>query len=73
MNKTYQYQSSKQNLPILIIHTLCVHYAHVAANLNSGITKYAKVVRVHYFCTIERRTPYTHVCVVYDAFTLAQD
>ena len=34
------------------IHTLRVHYAHAAANLNSGYSKYAKVVRVHYFCTI---------------------
>ena len=34
------------------IHTLHVHYAHAAANLNSGKSKYAKVARVHYFCTI---------------------
>ena len=38
------------------IHTLRVHYAHAAANLNSGYTKYAKVARVHYFCTIALRT-----------------
>ena len=31
------------------IHTLRVHYAHTAANLNSGYSKYAKVARVHYF------------------------
>ena len=43
--------------PVLhYIHTLRVHYAHVAANLNSGYSKYAKVVRVHYFCTIALRT-----------------
>ena len=34
------------------IHTLRVHYAHAAANLNSGYSKYAKVAHVHYFCTI---------------------
>ena len=34
------------------IHTLLVHYAHAAANLNSGYSKYAKVARVHCFCTI---------------------
>ena len=38
------------------IHTLRVHYAHAAANLNSGYSKYAKVGRVHYFCTIALRT-----------------
>ena len=38
------------------IHTLRVHYAHAAANLNSGYSKYAKEVRVHYFCTIALRT-----------------
>ena len=38
------------------IHTLGVHYAHAAANLNSGYSKYAKVARVHYFCTIALRT-----------------
>ena len=38
------------------IHTLRVHYAHAAANLNSGYSKYEKVVRVHYFCTIALRT-----------------
>ena len=38
------------------IHTLRVHYAHAAANLNSGYSKYAKVARVHYFCTIALRT-----------------
>ena len=39
------------------IHTLCVHYAHAAANLNSGYSKYAKVACMHYFCTIALRTP----------------
>ena len=38
------------------IHTLRVHYAHVAANLNSGYSKYAKVACVHYFCTIALQT-----------------
>ena len=38
------------------IHTLRVHYAHAAANLNSGNSKYAKAARVHYFCTIALRT-----------------
>ena len=41
---------------ITCIHTLRVHYAHAAANLNSGYSKYAKVARVHYFCTIALRT-----------------
>ena len=30
-------------------HSLRVHYAHAAANLNSGYSKYAKVARVHYY------------------------
>ena len=38
------------------IHTLRVHYAHAVPNLNSGYSKYAKVARVHYFCTIALRT-----------------
>ena len=38
------------------IHTLRVHNAHAAANLNSGYSKYAKVARVLYFCTIGLRT-----------------
>ena len=41
---------------LLKIHTLRVHYAHATANLNSGYSKYAKVARVHYFCTIALRT-----------------
>ena len=41
---------------IFPIHTLRVQYAHAAANLNSGFSKYAKVARVHYFCTIALRT-----------------
>ena len=41
---------------LIIIHTLRVHYAHAAANLNSGYSKYAKVARVHYFGTIALRT-----------------
>ena len=39
-------------LLFIVIHTLHVHYAHAAANLNSGYSKYAKVARVHlYNCT----------------------
>ena len=41
---------------LTFIHTLRVHYAHAAANLNSVYSKYAKVARVHYFCTIALRT-----------------
>ena len=41
---------------IKTIHKLRVHYAHAAANLNSGYSRYAKVARVHYFCTIALRT-----------------
>ena len=41
--------------PLMCIHTLRVYYAHAAANLNSGYSKYAKVARVHYFCTIALR------------------
>ena len=44
------------NIHYLYIHTLRVHYAHAAANLNSGYSKYAKVAHVHYFCTIALRT-----------------
>ena len=51
------------------IHTLCVQYAHDAANLNLGLSKYAKVARVHYFCTIALRTPNASVGVAYGAFT----
>ena len=40
---------------LLPVHTLRVHYAHVAANLNSGYSKYAKVARVHYFCTTQQK------------------
>ena len=43
-------------MQLLCIHTLRVHYAHVAANLNSGYSKYTKVACVHYFCTIALRT-----------------
>ena len=35
-----------------VIHTLCIHYTNAAANLSSGYSKYAKVARVYYFCTI---------------------
>ena len=33
-------------------YTLRTHYAHAAANLNWRYSKYAKVARVHYFCTL---------------------
>ena len=47
------------------IHTLRVHYAQAAANLESGYSKYPKVACVHYgiFCTIALRTPYARVSV----------
>ena len=48
-----------QNVKIRILHTLRVHYAHAAANLNSGYSKYTIVARVHYFCTIALRTSRT--------------
>ena len=41
---------------LICIHTLRVHYAQAAANLNLGSSKHAKVARVHYFCTIALRT-----------------
>ena len=56
---------------IKIIHTLRVQYAHDAANLNSELSKYAKVARVHHFCTITLRTLYARVSVAYGAFTRA--
>ena len=37
---------------LLSIYTLRVHYAHAAANLNSGYSKYTKVAGVHYFVQI---------------------
>ena len=40
---------------LLDIHTLRVHNAHASANLNSGYSKYAKVARVHYFCTTQQK------------------
>ena len=54
-----------------LIRTLRIHYAHAAANLNSGYTKYAKVARVHYFCTIALATLYARVSGAYGAFTRA--
>ena len=44
------------NKQLIWIHTLCVHYVHAAANLNLRYSKYAKVARVHYFCTIALQT-----------------
>ena len=41
---------------LIVLHTLCVHYTHATANLNSGYSKYAKAARMHYFCTIALRT-----------------
>ena len=55
---------------ILFIHKLHVPYAYVAANLNSGYSKYTKVARMHYFCTISLQPPYGHMSVGYGAFTL---
>ena len=43
---------------LYIIHTLRVHNAHAAANLNSGYSKYAKVARVHYFCTTQEKSDF---------------
>ena len=47
---------SHYRLTLQAIHTLRIHYAHAAANLNSRYSKYAKVARLHYFCTIALRT-----------------
>ena len=52
------------------VYTLHLHCMHAAANLNSGYSKYEKVARVHYFCTMALRTPYVHVSIVYGAFML---
>ena len=41
---------------IFHIHTIRIHYAHAAANLNSGYSKSVKVERVHYICTIALQT-----------------
>ena len=54
--RAYNFNCAPQSSQYLYIHTLRVHYAHAAANLNSGYSKYAKVARVHYFCTIALRT-----------------
>ena len=37
------------------LHTLYVNYVHAPANLNSRYSKYMKVARAHYFCTIALR------------------
>ena len=50
-----QFSDRLTECTLVTIHTLRVHYAHAAANLNSGYSKYAKVARVHYFCTIALR------------------
>ena len=50
------FQTSQFHVDLNVIHTLRVHYAHAAANLNSRYSKYTKVARVHYFCTIALRT-----------------
>ena len=49
---------------VRLFHTLWVHYAHAAANLNWPYSKYTKVARVHYFCTIALPTHYARVSVV---------
>ena len=41
---------------IILYYIIFIHYAHAAANLNSGYSKYVKAARVHYFCTIAPRT-----------------
>ena len=41
---------------LLISNSLRVHYVHAAANLDSGYSRYAKVARVHDFCTLAFRT-----------------
>ena len=51
--RTKSFEANIKKRVLFNIHTLRVHYAHAAANLNSG---YAKVARVHYFCTIALRT-----------------
>ena len=43
------------------IHTLCVHYMHTAANLNSGYQKNSKKRAWIIFCTTTLRTPYARV------------
>ena len=57
--------------------TACFHCdsytLHDAANLNSALSKYARVARVHYFCTIALRTPYTRMSVAYGAFMRSLD
>ena len=45
------------------IHKLRIHY------LNTGYSKYVKVVRVHYFGTIALRTPFTRVSIACGVFT----
>ena len=52
------------------IHTLRIHYVHAAANLNSSYSKYAKVARMHYFCTIALQTPYARVSVALGAISV---
>ena len=51
-----EFYQIKAESVLLIIHTLRVHHVHAATNLNSGYSKYAKVARMHYFCTIALRT-----------------
>ena len=53
---------------LTLIHTLRVQYVHDAATLNFGLSKYAKVARMHYFCTIALQTPNASVSVAYSAF-----
>ena len=44
-----------------VVHMLRVHSSHAAANLNWWYSKYSKVARVHYFCSIALRTHYARV------------
>ena len=48
---------------LILIHTLRVHYAHAAANLNWRYSKYVKVAHVHYFCTIALLVISNTLCV----------
>ena len=45
-------------------YTPKLHYTHAAGNLNSGYSKYMKVVCMHYFCTVALGTHYMRVSVV---------
>ena len=73
LGDTYNSSHYCAGLLLTVFHALRVQYAHAVANLNSGYPKYAKVTRVHYFCTIALRLPYTRVSVALCAFTRGLD